>query len=241
MFRALVARFNMAEPLNDGSSDDDEVYNDVDLISESDGDEPAIEQVEEQMIIGSEEGEDVLGDVVSGTRSESSSAAEEGSDWSGGGLEDLLPRGSSPFFDVAYAHLNPYFANEMEVINVATASDRAACRAASESKRVRFQEDLIKTDVSSSILPSEDGHPFTDLFVQQDQLNPHFRSLIENDQDEDTGSSVSSDDPGPFAGDERSMNEHDTGFGSEDEARPGSSEGSSSGYECEYFRHERPT
>ena len=75
-----------------GDSDDD-VYNHVDLISDSEEDEPNVEQVEERNIIESEEADDL----------ETGPANLEASDeWEGFELEDGLFLEDIPFFDEQY-------------------------------------------------------------------------------------------------------------------------------------------
>lgn len=81
--------------------------------------------------------------------------------------------------------MNPYFANEMESFTVASALDHAAREVALESKRVRFQEEPWYSDETGSEGSSENEDDLLNPFMQQDQLDPEFRSLIENDEDED--------------------------------------------------------
>ena len=219
---------------DEGQLSDDDVYDAVDLISESDddADPDSVERVEEQNIIGSEEENDLMGDGkdTSVSRSELPDHGVDATDWQGFGLEDAE----------SHAQMNSYFESEMEVGNAASAVDpvldRAASEVVSEGKRVRFHEEVLYSASISSVVDysSDDGDHFGGPFIQQDQLHPRFRSLIENDRD---------DDMDTFMGGADYMKGHWTNRNSEhlgldinmDHDQSDCSEGSSSGYESKFF------
>ncbi|KAF2500627.1 hypothetical protein BU16DRAFT_602641 [Lophium mytilinum] len=62
----------------------------------------------------------------------------------------------------------------------------------SSTKRVRFDDDVNISDSSSSDDSDAEESMFPDLFMPQDKLDPDFRMLIENDEDE--AGSLASDD-----------------------------------------------
>ncbi|KAI9811302.1 MAG: hypothetical protein M1832_000916 [Thelocarpon impressellum] len=164
-----------------GTSDDDAAYKAVDLISDSDSDEPDVEEAEERNII------DEAASSAAGTAAlPCSPPPSVASDWEGFEIPDPLfsAEGGDP-----YSQDNPYFADELELYNVANALDRDSPVPAPESKRVRFQDDVACSDSPSSVTTDGDEDVFPDLFMQQDLLDPQFRQMIENDQDNDDGGS----------------------------------------------------
>lgn len=223
---------SMAELGKDGSSDD-EVYNNVDLISESDEGDPAVEEVEERDIIESEEGRARRVPLTPGSPSSADVAGDAGDEWEG---FDIDQHGETGHSDLALTHMNPHFADEMEMFHAASAYDRAASTPVSESKRVRFQidSDVAHSNSSSSSSDSNRGR-FQSLFMQQDQLDPQFRHLIENDQDDEEDSS---DESGSEGGQWKDQYHDDLGLGVdlEDDSRSEMSQGSLSGYESESCR-----
>ena len=116
-----------------GDSDDD-VYNRVDLISDSEEDEPKVEHVEERNIIESEE-TDGLNNVP---------ANFEASDgWEGLELDDGLFLEDFPFFDEQYSRTDSNILDgELELFQSASIVDEAPLPSPSSSspRRVRFKE-----------------------------------------------------------------------------------------------------
>ncbi|KAI9790933.1 MAG: hypothetical protein M1833_001732 [Piccolia ochrophora] len=209
----------MARTSVESSSDDD--YKGVELISESEEDEPSVEQAEEQIIIDSEEDTELAGVLAPPTIG-----------WGDFDLDDDPLPADITMTDEHDAHTNPYFASEIEIFNAASAFNRDPSEAASESKRVRFTDDLIISGSTSSSHSEEDEDVFPDLFMQQDQLDPHFRSIIENDQDADDGASMSTDGEGS-CWDFRGSDDNDIHDIHDNKSDCGSSAGSSSGYESD--------
>lgn len=216
-----------------GQPSDDEVYNDVDLISDSDDADPdTVERAEEQNIIGSEEENDVgLREVTSVTGSDvhDHGQGEDPSDWEGFGMDDADP----------HAHMNSYFESEMDVGNAAGALDpvldRAASEVVSEGKRVRFHEEVLySASISSVVDSSDDGEHYGGLFVQQDELHPRFRSLIENDRDDDMGPFMAAGHYAQRHWTNGRSNHHGLDIDMEEDGASECSEGSSSGYESTF-------
>lgn len=165
----------------DGASSDDEVYDAVDLISESeDDDECTVERNEEREIISSLEETDATSTRHQARPSRQSALDER----TNPGRDEAIDHGThgSELHGVV---VNTHFAGEMESFALANVLDRAVSEAVSEPKRVRFQESVVRTSAAS-----EDDDDDVNPFLSQEQLDPDFRSLIENDDedDEDDGS-----------------------------------------------------
>ncbi|KAI9791286.1 MAG: hypothetical protein M1816_004067 [Peltula sp. TS41687] len=224
-------------------SDDDSIYDAVDLISESDddADPDTVERVEEQNIIGSEEEENDMttmpaaaaGEDVSVVlrRTELPDHGIDATDWQGfGDLDDPEPYA---------APMNSYFESEMEVGNAASAVDpvldRAASEVISEGKRVRFHDEVHFSANVSSVMDysSDEGDHFGGPFVHEDELHPRFRSLIANERDDvemDTFMGGEDYMKGHWANGNSGQLELDVDM---DHVQSESSEGSSSGYETD--------
>jgi len=203
------------------TSDDD--YGGVDLISDSEEDEPDVEEVEEQAIIDSaeeadddeddnDEDEDDDDDLQNTPRP---SQDDDHSSWNGFEPESEEDLGiqHNPFFDEQYARTHP------SVDALFTQDDDAA----SPTRRVRF--DLADSDSADS--EDDIDALFPDIFLPQDRLDPTFRRLIEKDEGQESSSDDSywdinnSDDNSP-------SKVHNTQNSSESE------ESDSSGYDCSY-------
>ena len=136
---------------------DDDVYNRVDLISDSEEDEPNVEQLEERNIIDSEEAE-VLNTAP---------AYLDASDgWEGFELEDGLFLEDVPFFDPRY---EPTCSNildsEMELFQSASIFDgfpSPPVPSPSPARRVRFKEPLAQLSDDSDM--DSDGGDINVLF-----------------------------------------------------------------------------
>ena len=184
--RATKAAKSVPRPTIFVDESDDEDYNAVDLISDSDEEEPTVEKIEERMIIDSEEENDAVC-VTRADRSRSSSVSSDG--WQGFDLEGGLFLSDMPFFDEQMGRLRAdNLASEVELYNGNSLIELDHSPTPLHTRRVRFaDEDIIPTyDDSTSTNSDADDDVFPDLFLQQDSLDPTFRKLIENDNDEDT-------------------------------------------------------
>lgn len=100
---------------NSQCDSDDDDYNGVDAISDSDEEDPDVEQLEERNIIESEEadGTDLLPPVMMSTFSDATSTGWEGFDY-----DDDLFLADVPYFDEQYGRSDPsVLASEMELFN----------------------------------------------------------------------------------------------------------------------------
>jgi hypothetical protein len=145
------------------TSDDDDDYNAVDDISDSDGEEPDVEKLEERLIIDSEANQ-VDDFVVQDLRGDSSD------EWPG--LDE------TPFAD---PHSLDLFANAM-IERYYSPSPAPAIR------RVRFVEEIQQDSSSSSSSDDSeiDTSIFPDLFMEKDQLEAGIRQIIEGDEDDES-------------------------------------------------------
>ena len=157
-----------------GDSDDD-VYNRVDLISDSEEDEPKVEHVEERNIIESEETDD-LNNVP---------AKFEASDgWEGLELDDGLFLEDFPFFDEQYGRTDSNILDgELDLFQSASIVDEAPLPSPSSlsPRRVRFKEPLSQlsndSDMDSdsrdiNVLFSPDATPFVPSGGDLDMSDP---------------------------------------------------------------------
>ena len=176
-------------------SDEDD-YDAVDLISDSDEEEPEVEELEEKMIIDSEEENEVV--VQSPLLTMGPPSVSSGG-WEGFDLDDGVFLSDVPFFDEQISRSYPNFFNEVAIYNAATSFDGPDDSQAVEevpatsttTRRVRFEEEVQRySDSTSTDGSDEEEDGFPDLFMQQDRLDPGFRLMIENDHDEDDGHSL---------------------------------------------------
>ena len=204
--------------------EDDDNYDAVDLISESD-DEDDIEREEEKVIIDSEEEN---GKIKVGKRHRSRSRSGEA--WSG--FSQDTTSADAPFFDEHFGRTERYSGFELYSPSHLEIDKVSSEARTPQKRRVRFVDEVPQSSSSSSTsTTSEIGTElFPDLFLQQDRLDPSFRQLIENDNED--GERSMTDGKGSYwdldrNGDgERLPEVYELG----DESS--SSEGSSSGYEC---------
>ncbi|KAI9844019.1 MAG: hypothetical protein M1837_005954 [Sclerophora amabilis] len=167
-----------------GSSSDEDDYQAVDQISESEEDEPDVEKVEEKFIIDSEEDYDENGAStlrVTSSKPSSHASSSAAGDWEGFDLDQNLSHSDMSYFDDHFANTNPFLASEIEVFNAVNAFDRDGSEQRPESKRVRFDDSLFQQDASSTTTSSEDDGNLLDPFVPHNRLDPNFRRLIEDD------------------------------------------------------------
>ncbi|KAF2843713.1 hypothetical protein M501DRAFT_1013051 [Patellaria atrata CBS 101060] len=211
------------------SSDDD--YAGVELVSDSEDNEPDMEKLEEQMIINSEAGLDLFS-----RRDSISSIGSDMFDFALIGGEPLDPEGD--FFDI------PSTIEEVAELTgfdpfKATPTSNGRKPSDGSTRRVRFDLEDSKvpedaevaevSDSSSSTSSGADSALFPDLFLQQDQLDPSFRYMIENEMDLDIGNTTASDGEWELNGDASNVSH---GIRTESEGS-GDSEAGSSGYETD--------
>ena len=224
---AKVAKSIPQSPILVDESDDED-YNAVDLISDSDEEEPTVEKIEERMIIDSEEENDAAF-VPRNNKSRASSVSSDG--WQGFDLEGSLFLSDMPFFDEQMGRLHADdLASETELYNGNSIIELDHSPSPPPTRRVRFaDDDIVPThDNTTSTNSDADEDVFPDLFLQQDSLDPTFRKLIENDDDEDANSNM--DGEGSYWGLNRSKDFRLEKHG-RDNGNPSDSCGSSSGYE----------
>jgi hypothetical protein len=188
----------------DHSSDDD--YAGVDLISDSEEDEPDVEVAEEQAIIDSAEEDD--DDLHSTPRP---SQDDDQSSWNGFDVESEDDLGEhNPFFNEQFGRTHPSV-NALFEVNDNT----------SPTRRVRF--DLSDDNTADSEDDLEGLFP--DIFLPQDRLDPGFRRLLERDDDQDSSGNESYWDINNS--DENSPSKQDGADSDSDSDSAGSS-----GYDC---------
>ena len=209
---------------SDGSSDDD--YGGVDLISDSDEDEPDVEVAEEQAIIESAEDDD--DDVLQSDPRPS--IEDDQNSWDGIDMDSQEVLGEDvPFFDEQMARMNAPDHDTVATVWNATNSqsdDEDEAEASPEtSRRVRF--DLSESSAGSD----DDDDLFPDIFLDQSSLDPAFRRIIESgDDNDDAGASSEEGSYWDFQG-------SDPGAGPEQsDAEASDSSTGSSGYESGLHR-----
>lgn len=169
----------------DNSSDDD--YAGVELISDSEEDEPDVEVAEEQAIIQSEEEDD--DDAMQSTPRPS--LDDDQSSWDGfGDMNSQEVLGDIPFFEDHISRMDaPDHDTESAAWNATNGDDSDEESSPDIPRRVRF--DL--SDSSSTISDNEDNI-FPDIFLDQNSLDPTFRKIIENGDDNEDEPGISSDE-----------------------------------------------
>jgi hypothetical protein len=194
-----------------GQDDSDDNYDGVDMISESD--EDRLEREEEEMIIQSEEEYESENNTIR--------SGKESSDGWDGFPDNGVTVEENTFFTEHFGRTDPYSSNAL--YSPATTNEEESPKPA-PARRVRFADDLNYTTSSGVSTTSDTTEQdfFPDLFLQQDELDPHFRRIIEQDSNDSEGSYW------------------DLGYNGEDllqapeaDENP-ESEGSSSGYESMY-------
>lgn len=221
MSRNIRHKSNLASPkktakrtskISDNSSDDD--YAGVDLISDSEEDEPDVEVAEEQAIIESAEDDEDDDESVSTPRP---SIEDDQSNWDGFSVDasqDVLGD-DLHFFD---DHMARMHAPDHDTEATVWASKNIAS-GSPEPRRVRFN-----LSDSSSTASDNDDLLYPDLFMDQESLAPSFRKRIENDDDEQNPSSEDGS-YWDFDGGEKPLTHED------DEASDSGDSTGSSGYE----------
>ena len=201
--------------LADTTSDDDG-YSGVDGISDSDGEEPDVEEAEEQAIIESEDEDE---------QTPRPTLDDDQISWDGFGTQEEILGENTQFFEdhITRGHA-PDHDTEATVWNHALSEDDVIA-----TRRVRFEVPSADADESSDT-DDDDANFYGDIFVQQDILDPSFRQRIESNVDEYVGGS--SDGEGSYW-DFREDDGHEAHPHEEDDNDDSSSESSagSSGYE----------
>ncbi|KAH8652636.1 hypothetical protein BGZ60DRAFT_181815 [Tricladium varicosporioides] len=197
----------------DFSSDDD--YDGVDLISDSEEDEPDVEGVEEQAIIESEEDEDEDNDTPRPTRE-----FEYQDNWEGFGTSSVDGTIDETFFDEHMARMHAEEDTETAPRKFSTSSSSLT---ADTPRRVHF--DLSDSDDLDS---DQEDPVFPDIFLDQNSLDPKFRRIIENDEDPN----LSDDEFWGSVGSDAGKQEQDPNQTNDNESDSDSFTGSS-GYESD--------
>lgn len=144
-----------ADDENTGVDDDDD-YNGVDLISDSEEEEPTVEQLEEKVIIESEEEYD------SNCRTPPVLPSISSDGWPGFELEGDLFLSDVPYFDEQIGRTDPsILAEEIEIFNTTNFSqgflDIEIPPRLTPARRVRFAEDVPEPDNSSAVASDTKG------------------------------------------------------------------------------------
>ena len=185
---------------------DDECYDGVDDIIDSDEGEPDVEKLEEMNIIQSAECEASSKILV---RASSKAMSETSEPWEGFDIDGGLSFSDVPYFDEQYGRTYPYpgiLDSEVQPFqdtSVFEGFDSLPSRARSGSpptRRVHFREPLIPRSDSS------------DIFSNDEDLNGLFSSTTaENSRPPET-SSRSADDNGLDDGDDESIGGNSSGY-----------------------------
>ncbi|KAI9675803.1 MAG: hypothetical protein M1829_003228 [Trizodia sp. TS-e1964] len=181
------------------SSDGDDGYRGVDLISDS-GEEsdPDLEVAEEQAIIESEDEHDREYGIYESTIMFPSSPYQSDNipDDShshidmGFGFNDVTHSAEIPFLEQKSGRENPNMEYEAELYSAASAMARNQMR---PPRQVRFKDNPVSSTSTSAAVSDddEDDFGFPD-FLGVDELDPDFKRLLENDQDLDDNASEGS-------------------------------------------------
>ncbi|KAH0565304.1 hypothetical protein GP486_001304 [Trichoglossum hirsutum] len=212
-------------------SSDDEYYKGVDLISDSEEDEPCVEEAEARVIIDSEEEAECHSRIGLSINRSGTALSGRVSDWGDFDVDDGLLLDDIPLFNQQYAHLDHILGHDVSTCNRARSPGNIPERP-SASRHVRFEDDTPTTDSTSSSTSDDDDEVFPDLFLDQDRLDPLFRRMIENDNEMDEGFGFGSEDGSYW--DFRGSDDFDqVANGGDDSSDTGDSIGSSSGYESD--------
>jgi hypothetical protein len=214
------------DSLHSNMATDDDDYNGVDLISDSDEEEPKLEQLEERLIIDSEE--ENFDDFLAHA-SLFKSPTSSSDDWDGFPMDGNLLADVKAFDEEIVRTQSLHITETFDSTPLAR---RQSFSTPTPGRRVRFADDL--PDLAGSMFATSsttNSDFFPDLFMQQDSLDPDFRRMIENDLDEDGHSAT--DLGSPFqANFKHSHSQLQKSGVDDDETSDG---GSSSGYESGCF------
>ena len=190
-----ISREEVSSLDSDEDDDSDAGYEGIDLISES-GDED-MEREEEELIVRSEEEDNVEGDDKDDYDETRPGSASSSASWEGFENDDA-------------AQENSFFAEHFERTNAAQESLTKTAR------KVRFVDEVTGVETSSAESSDWEDDFFPDLMIQQDQLDPQFRAMLEKE----------SDSSGSY---------WDLGYGNTDANNDSEEDGSSSGYESMFM------
>jgi hypothetical protein len=164
-------------PLNSSTSEDDD-YSGVDLISDSEEDEPDVEEAEEKAIIESEEDDPGL------SIPQPAQEDDVETDWAE--LDMLDDHGDLFEAELDGIDIPDLFTEAPDWLNTINTEEDIHPETA---RRVRFD---LSSDSESALSDAEDNI-FPDIFLDQESLNPTFRRTIENDHDNDNDDPPSDD------------------------------------------------
>ena len=153
--RKASKSIGQVEDENAGFDDDDD-YHGVDLISDSEEEEPTVEQLEEKVIIESEEEYD------SNCRTPPVLPSISSDGWPGFELEGNLFLSDVPYFDEQIGRTDPsILAEEIEIFNTTNFSqgfcDIEVPPRLTPERRVRFAEDVEEPDNASTVVSDTKG------------------------------------------------------------------------------------
>lgn len=151
-----VSKKRVREGVTVADGSDDEDYAGVDLISDSEEEEPGVEQLEEKMIIESIDTEEENGLFEGGSMFPPLRSGSSDEVWEGFDLDDGLLFSDAPFFDDPVSHdETSILANEIDMFNSAAFLDNVPLSVFPETRRVRFAEPLVLAKQSSCTDSSE--------------------------------------------------------------------------------------
>ena len=186
---------------NEDHDSDDEAYNGVDDISDSDEDEPDMEKLEEKNIIESEEGERISRVVTT-----TSGRANETSDiWEGFDIDGGLFMSDVPYFDEQYGRTDQcIFDSDLELFQTTSVfNDVEPTQSLTQSpspspttRRVHFREPVFPPSNRSNIVSNDEDlnglfNPSKDLGMGPAELS-YLRGKCDNDGYEDSSEGNSS-------------------------------------------------
>ena len=214
------------------ANSEDEDYNGVDLISDSDEEEPTLEKIEERMIIDSEE-ENVGGFVSRNFPTSPPSTTSE--DWQGLEFGDDSFLSDIPFFDEQIGRTDSdALTNALNLYHDSTPSRTLLSPDLPPTRRVRFADDISHSSDSRTSWATADNGIFPDLFMNQDSLDPTFRQLIENDNEDENHSLTDGEGSYWELGDNEDFELEKHGLEDNSSSNGGSSSGYESGCICYY-------
>ena len=169
-------RTKASKPQTDGdalTSDDDDDYDGVDLISESDDDKD-MEKEEEKLIIQSEEENDYLDRGTNPQNGE----PESWEDFPDAGIPSVE---ENTFFSEHFSRTDPYSSSALYPPGSDVQGYSSPAVVPTVTRRVRFVDEVEGNNSSNSSGSDDDNDVFPDLFLQQDKLDASFRKMLEQD------------------------------------------------------------
>ena len=171
---------------------DDDDYNGVDLISDSEGEEPTVEQLEEKVIIESEE------EYNCSTPPKLPSISDDGyTGFEGFDLQGDLFLSDVPYFDEQIGRTDPHIlAEEIAIFNSTDFSqnfyDVELPPRLTPPRRVRFAEDVPDLDKSSAIVSDTERNGSGSPWVASEEEGAASGNREAEDEDNDSSSGRSS-------------------------------------------------